>query len=248
MSRILPLMLISLIFIGCAGTPPISSELKKGVKTAVFIQQGTQPTLMKFGIVDAASFWKDFGAAHSVAVTSSELNRPSADKVMRDLLGDHSMSSQVAKKLMPLYANEWGVPYHSKKLFVMKKGKVKSDKNGFMSGIKTKADLVLVIEVPLVKFNEKKSLAGGLLAGLTLGTNEKDVAAEISVSFRAYKKDNLSRKHKLVREGNCYITEYNMDKKIPFKEVIKSKEKAKILWDDATEKGIKICGDLIKHF
>lgn len=247
MLRIISLLLTALIFSGCAAPYPPVSELKKGVKSAVFIQQGLQPTKMKFGIVDTASFWKDFGYTQSVLVTSNEVERPEADKIMRKLFGNNPMVSKLTQKLMPLYAHEWGVRYDPKKLYVMKKGRVDADKNGYMSGIKTTADAVFVLEVPLVRFNEKKSFGGALLAGFTLGTNEKDVTAEMFATITAYKKEPLTGKYKLARAGSCIINEFLMETSFPFTQVLKSKEKAKVLWDEATKKGMNICSNNIKR-
>src|SRR5262249_60429696 len=55
---------LAVVLAACASTPQVS-ELRSGVRTATFIQLGTEPLTYKLGVVDTGSFWSSYGGGGS---------------------------------------------------------------------------------------------------------------------------------------------------------------------------------------
>ena len=232
MHRIIPkiFVLLALFLLhSCAGTPPIS-ELRRSISNVTFIQHGAEPLSYAFGVVDSDAAKK--------AATVTE--------VMSDLYNNHPLVSDVSKSIMPQLAQIWRVPYRAGITRIIQKGAPLRDAQGNLTGIRPSTDLVLVVALDNLTLTEKKSFGRTLAAGFTLGTNTKKVSAETAVTMLAYKRDLITGQYKSIWTGECQGSAQASKIDYPFPEVIKSKEKAKELWDAATPVIIEACSKTLE--
>jgi hypothetical protein len=254
MNRIAPVLCLLLVLGGCASTPSVS-ELRGGVRSASFIQYGTEPLNYTFGVVDTGSFWAAHGGGVSSNLGFSAIaeiaagegradvarKAPAAAEVMKVLYGNHSLVKDVSNGVMPQLAQAWAVPFEPRQLRVMQPGKPLEDDQGNLIGASATTDLVLVFALNQLTLTEKFSAGGALAAGFTLGTNTKKVAAETTVTMRAYKQDPASGQYKKVWTGLCQGPAMFSSVSYPFPEVVQSREKARELWDAIVPVTIEYC-------
>lgn len=246
--------LIALLLNGCASSPSVS-ELRAGVGSATFIQYGTEPLTYSFGVVDTASFWGTHGSAvsgnlgHSAIAEiaaaegreETQKRAPAAAQAMKMLYGNHGLVSDVSGRVMPQLAQAWGVPYDPRQLRLMQPGKPIEDAQGNFIGPRANTDLVLVFAFNGLSLTEKFSAGGALAAGFTLGANTKNVAAETTVTLRAYKRDPASGQYKKVWTQLCQGMAMFSKVSYPFPEVMQSPEKARELWDAILPVTVESC-------
>lgn len=247
------LFTLALLLPGCA-TGPSLSELRGGVRSATFVQQGREPVQLGFGVVDTASFWATHGSGVSSQLGGGYLWRdleqggradvekraPTAADVMRWLYNKHPLVDQTSAALMPKLATLWDVPYEPAKVRVVDL-RVIEDQDGNFTAFAPTTDLVIVYSVQHLRLTERFTLGNALLAGVTFGTNTKNVTAELDIFYRAYKRDPASGKHKRAWHSGCGLHSAYMTTDLPFPEVVKSREKAKQLWDEASATTIDRC-------
>lgn len=244
---------LALLLAGCA-TGPSLSELRGDVRSATFVQQGREPVQLGFGVVDTASFWATYGSGVSSQLGGGYVWRdleqggqadvdkraPTAAEVMRWLYNKHPFVDQTSAALMPKLAALWGVPYDPAKLRVVDLRVVENQDGNFTAFAPT-TDLVIVYSVHSLRLTERFTVGNALLAGVTFGTNTKNVTAELDLFYKAYKRDPASGGHKRVWLGGCGLHSMYMTTDFPFPEVVKSQEKAKQLWDEASVKTVELC-------
>ncbi len=94
---------------------------------------------------------------------------------------------------------------------------------------------------------EKFSVGGAFAAGFTLGTNTKKVAAQTTVTLRAYRRDPASGQYRKVWTTLCQGPATNSKVEYPFPEVIESRDKARQLWDAAVPVTIESCSKILAY-
>lgn len=179
---------------GCATTLPVS-ELKQGVQTVAFVQNGTEPLSYSTGVIDTSSFWANYGngmnglAWDAVAAHEQKKQLSKAEQnaiLVKSLYGDSDLAPTVYREIMPKLADAWGQSYDPAELVVLdEKPAVVED--GKLKNFKSSADLVLMLEVNNINLTERFSMGGAFAAGLTMGTNTKSLTTEARVSMRAFK-------------------------------------------------------------
>ena len=253
-----PVFSILALLAGCASGPSLQ-ELRGDVKTATIVQHGKEPLRYAFGVVDTSSFWAAYGSGVSTQLgggalwqglessgKAEEMKRaPTVAEVMRGLYNNHPMVSQVSAALIPKFSAVWGQNYDPSRLRVVGSDTPIRDQNENFIAFNPVTDLVLVLEVSELMLNERQTMGRALAAGFSLGTNTKNVSAQVTVWLEAYKRDAASGKYKRVWLSSCGADANSMPIDFPFPEVIKSRDKAKQLWDAATPLTIERCG---KHF
>lgn len=247
------LLTLALLMPGCAAGPSLS-ELRGGARNATFVQQGREPVQLGFGVVDTSSFWATYGSGVSTQLGGGyvwrdleqggradvEKRAPTATDVMRWLYNRHTLVDRTSTALMPKLATLWGVPYEPSTLRVVDLRNIE-DQDGRFSAFTPATDLVIVYSVQNLRLTERFTVGNAILAGVTFGTNTKNVTAEVETSYRVYKRDPASGAHKRVWLGSCGVHSMYMTTDFPFPEVVKSREKAKQLWDEASAKTIELC-------
>jgi hypothetical protein len=248
---VFPLLLLG----GCAGGASLQ-ELRGDVKSATIVQHGKEPLRYTLGVVDTSSFWAAYGGGVSSQLgggavwqglessgKAEEMKRaPTVAEVMRNLYNNHPLVSQVSSALIPKYAAVWGQTYDPSRLRVVSSDTPVRDQNLNFVAFNPVTDLVLVFEVSELTLTERQTMGRALAAGFTLGTNTKSVSAQVTVWLEAYKRDAASGKYKRVWLSSCGADANSMPIDFPFPEVIKSRDKAKQLWDAATPLAIEKCG------
>jgi hypothetical protein len=257
MMRIASASFAVLLLYGCGSTPPVS-ELRAGVKSATFVQHGTEPLSYSFGVVDTASFWAQHGSAVSANLGGSLIaegaaaagrdasarKAPTATQLMKALYGNHPLVSETSRKVMPELARLWGVPYDQVR--VVQPGAPFEDAQGKLLALRPTTDLVLTFAVVELTLTEKFSVGGALAAGFTMGTNTKNVAAQTMAVMRAYKRDPATGEYAKVWTQPCGGLAMYSKVAYPFPEVMKSREKAKELWDAAMPLTMESCTKILE--
>lgn len=258
MNRVLACISISFLSLlmlgGCASGPSLH-ELRGDVKTATIVQHGKEPLRYTFGVVDSASFWATYGSGVSSQLGGGTLWRdlessgkaeqikraPTVAEAMRNLYNNHPLVNQVSSALIPKFSSVWGQHYDPSRLRVIGSDTPIRDQNLNFVAFNPVTDLVLVFEVSELMLTERQTMGRALAAGFTFGTNTKNVSAQVTVWLEAYKRDPASGKYKRVWLSSCGADANSMPIDFPFPEVIKSREKAKQLWDAAAPLTIEKC-------
>jgi hypothetical protein len=262
MKRIASALLAMLALYGCASGPQVS-ELRQGVHSVAFVQHGTEPLKYSFGVVDTSSFWAQNGGnlgagvglagqiagetAAQVGRDVSAKNAPTAAQIMKALYGNHPMVNETSRTVMPQLAKLWGVPYDARQVRVLQSDTPLMDKEGRMATIVGTPDLVLRFAVADLQLTEKFSVGGAFAAGFTMGTNTKNVAAQTTAVMSAWKRDPATGKYTNVWTQLCSGLAMYSKVAYPFPEVVKSRDKAKELWDANTQLTIESCSKVIEH-
>ena len=247
------LAFLSMLF-GCAGGPSLT-ELRQGANSVTIVQHGKEPLHYSFGVVDTSSFWAAYGSGVSSQLGGGLLwqdlessgraeqakRAPTVAEVMRWLYNDHPLTNQLADTLIPKFAAVWGQPFDKSRLRVIDADTPISDQNQNFTAFRPITDLVLVFEVRELTLTERQTLGRAFAAGFTLGTNTKNVTAQVTVWLEAYKRDSASGQYKRVWLSSCGANAISMPIDFPFPEVVKSREKAKQLWDAAAPLAIESC-------
>jgi len=253
MKRPLLLLPLLLTLAACASGPSIS-ELRANAHSATFVQRGHEPVRFGFGVVDTSSFWANYGSGVSSQLgggalwsglersgqVETEKRAPTAAEVMRWLYNKHPLVDQTGAALMPKLAVLWGVTYDPAKLRV--ETTPPEDREGNFVAFRPDTDLVIYYEVNNLLLTERFTAGNAILAGVTFGTNTKNVTAQLDLFYKTYRRDPASGKYKRIWVGGCGLHTMYMTTDFPFPEVVKSQPKAKQLWDEASAKIIERCG------
>ena len=154
--------------------------------------------------------------------------------------------NEVGRSVMPQLAQLWGVPYSPAQLRVVQPGTRLEDAQGNLVGIPASTDLVLLYAMPSVTMTEKFSVGGAFAAGFTMGTNTKNVAADTFVTLNAYKRDAAGGGYKKVWTGVCTGMAMHSKAQYPFPEVMRSREKAKEIFDAAVPTTVESCSQALQ--
>ncbi len=250
MKKYISLLPVLLALTACATSSPSISELRANARSATFVQHGHEPVRYGFGVVDTSSFWAAYGSGVSSQLGGGTLweglaadgraegqkRAPTVAEVMRWLYNKHPLVDRTGAALMPKLATVWGVAYNPAKLLILgNEIKAVEDQEGNFIAFRPDTDLVILYEVNNLLLTERFTMGNALLAGVTFGTNTKNVTA--CSSWR----DPASGQYKRIWLSGCGLHTMYMTTDFPFPEVIKSQAKAKQLWDEATSKTVEIC-------
>jgi len=172
---------------------------------------------------------------------------PTAAQIMKALYGNHPMVNDTSRKVMPELAKLWGMPYAADQLRVVQQGAPFEDAKGNLIGVRATTDLVLTFAVIQLELTEKFSVGGAFAAGFTMGTNTKNVAGQTLALMRAYKRDPATGEYAKVWTQMCGGMAMYSKVAYPFPEVMKSREKAKELWDATTPLTIESCTKVLEN-
>ena len=207
------------------------------------------------GVVDTSSFWATYGSGVSAQLGGGYLwqglessgkaeqakRAPTASEMLRALYNNHPLVNQASAALLPKLAAVWGQSYDPSRLRFVEATKPIHDQKLNFTAFTPATDLVLVFEVNDLTLTERQTMGRALAAGFTMGTNTKNVSAQVTVWLEAYKRDAASGQYTRVWLGSCGADANSMPIDFPFPDVMKSREKAKQLWDAATPLTIEKC-------
>jgi hypothetical protein len=154
----------------------------------IFVENGTAPLSYTTGVIDASSFWKQYGGSVGTNVggivgttisgesSAAALQHPNgADSPVQQILGENDLARTVNDAVIERLAAAWGFRYSPDQL-VLKDAPATIDPNSqLIKGLDSDADLILMTEVHNVNLTERFSMGGALASGLTLGTNRKSL-------------------------------------------------------------------------
>lgn len=237
---------------GCAMSPPIS-EVRGDLGKVELIQLRSEPMSYALGVVDARSFWAEYGddvagnlggsmlaqGVHANASKAEQERRPSTAELARSLAAGYPMTANLTRSLLPQVAAKWGVNFRSDRMRVVEDG-MPAVGDGYLHGYEGDADTVLASYLWFLKFTEKPTIGGALKAGFTLGTNVKHVTAEVAWHSAAYKRQPDGR-YKEVWRHVCWVPAAQNNQSVPFPELLKNPTQAQALLQDADEVAREFC-------
>lgn len=253
------LLLLGLVGLlgGCAATQPVS-ELRQGVQSAVFVQNGVEPVRYSTGVIDASSFWAEYGgqvgantggalwSAIGTAQQNKQLTKAEQNALMvKGLYGDHDLAATVYREVMPKLARAWGQPYDPAERVVLD-DQLALVEDGLLKNFKTDADLVLMLEVNNINLTERFSMGGAFAAGLTMGTNTKSLTVEAPVLMRAFKPsaDNPGN-YEMAWWRNCGPNYTTMETSYTMEELQEKPELMQEILDEARAQAVKNCTNVL---
>jgi hypothetical protein len=157
-----------------------------------FVENGDAPLSYTTGVVDAKSFWKQYGGSVGTNVgglvgttisaqsTAAAVRRPNgADSPVQQLLDENQLAPAANGSVIERLASAWGFTYKPDQSVVLKDHPAAIDSNTkLVSGLSSEADLILMTEIHNVNLTERFSMGGALAAGFTFGTNKKSLTTE----------------------------------------------------------------------
>lgn len=227
-----------------------------------FVENGAAPLTYTTGVVDAKSFWKQYGGSVGTNVggivgttistqsTAAALRHPNgADSPVAQILGENQLAPEVNGALIERLAAAWGFTYKPEELVVLKETPAVLDPNTkLITGLSSDADLILMSEVHNVNLTERFSMGGALAAGLTFGTNKKSVTTEVSVVLRAIQHNAADGSYKQIWAEVCGPNYTTMKTSYPLKDLVESHDKVMEIVKEATGQSIAICGRRLAAF
>lgn len=227
-----------------------------------FVENGDAPLSYTTGVVDAKSFWKQYGGSVGTDVggivgttiatqsTAAALRHPNgADSPVQQLLGENQLAPSINGAVIERLAAAWGFNYKPEQLNVLKDAPAVIDPNTkLIRGLSNDADLILMTEVHNVNLTERFSMGGALAAGVTFGTNKKSLTTEVSVVVRAVQHDAAAGGYKQIWSLVCGTNYTSMKTSYPLKELMESHEKVTEIVAEATERSIANCSRRLAAF
>jgi hypothetical protein len=227
-----------------------------------FIENGDTPLSYTTGVIDAASFWKQYGGSVGTNVggvvgttissqsTAAAMRHPNgADAPVQQLLGENQLAPTINGAVIKQLAGAWGFSFNPNQLVVIRDMPVTVDPNTkLIEGLKSDAELVLMTEVHNVNLTERFSMGGALAAGISFGTSKKSLTTEVSVVVRAIQHDAATGTYKQIWAEVCGPNYTTMKTSYPLKDLVDSHDKVLEIVNEATEKSIAICGRRLTAF
>jgi hypothetical protein len=227
-----------------------------------FVANGTEPLSYTTGVVDAASFWKQYGGSVGTNVggivgttisaesTGAAVRHPSgADSPVQQILGDNDLARTVNGAVIERLAAAWGFRYSPDQMLILKDAPATIDPNTqLVKGLDSDADLILMTEVRRVNLTERFSMGGALASGLTLGTNRKSLTLEVSVVTRAIAHNAGDGTYRQVWALVCGPNYTSMKTSYPLKDLVESHDKVMEVVKEATDKSIASCSQRLAVF
>jgi hypothetical protein len=255
------LLLVTSPIVVFAGRADVSHFDPQSTKVA-FVENSDAPLSYTTGVVDAKSFWKQYGGSVGTNVggivgttisaesTGAALRHPNgADSPVQQLLGENQLAPTVNGAVIERLAAAWGFPYKPEQLVVLKDRPTAIDPNTKLaSGLSSDADLILMTEIRNVNLTERFSMGGALAAGFTLGTNKKSLTTEVSVVMRAIQHNPADGSYKQIWSEACGTNYTTMKTSYPLKDLEGSHDKVIEIITEATEKSIANCSRRLAAF
>jgi hypothetical protein len=255
MNRIAGLALLILVPLCAMGRPPAIPHVDPQTTKVALMENGTEPLSYTTGVVDAASFWKQYGGSvgtnvggivgTSISSASgiAAAHRPNgADSPVRQLLGANQLAPSIQTALIGRVAAAWGLPYDPSQVIVLTDEPAVIDPNTQLArGVHSDADLVLMTEVHNLNLTERFSMGGALAAGFTLGTSKKSLTTEVSVVMRALQRDAGDGSYRQIWAEACGPNYTSMKTSYPLKQLSESHEKMMEILEEATRRAIELC-------
>jgi hypothetical protein len=227
-----------------------------------FVENGGAPLSYTTGVVDAKSFWKQYGGSVGTNVggivgttissqsSAAALRHPNgADSPVEEILGENQLAPTVNSAVLERLAAAWGFTYNPVQLVVLKDTPAVIDPNTqLIKGLSSDADLILMTEVRNVNLTERFSMGGALSAGLTFGTNKKSLTTEVSVVVRAIQHSTADGSFKQIWALVCGPNYTTMKTSYPLKELVESHDKVLEILQEATEQSIASCSRRLAAF
>lgn len=259
MKKLFILVGITLLFSGCAANPPVS-ELRQGVQSVVYVQNGVEPLRYSTGVIDASSFWAEYGSQMGAqtggtlwyALDASESKRQLTKaeqnaQMVRGLYAHHDLATAVYSDLMPKLARAWNQHYDAGELVVLDDNFAHVEE-GKLKNFKTSADLVLMLEVSNVNLTEIFSMGGAFAAGLTMGLNTKSLTTEASVLMRAFKPSETEPgSHELAWARSCGPNYTTMKSSYTLEELHEQPGRMQEILDEARTQAIEGCTNMLAN-
>jgi hypothetical protein len=227
-----------------------------------FVENGTAPLSYTTGVVDAASFWKQYGGSVGTNVggivgttisgesTAAALLHPNgADSPVRQILGDNDLARTVNDAVIERLATAWGFRYGPDQLAILKDAPATIDpETQLVKGLDSDAELILMTEVRRVNLTERFSMGGALASGITFGTNRKSLTLEVSVVTRAIAHNAGDGTYRQVWSLVCSPNYTSMKTSYPLKDLVDSHDKVMEIVHEATEQSISSCSRRLAAF
>ncbi|SDK40775.1 hypothetical protein [Microbulbifer yueqingensis] len=259
MKKVLLIIGLGILFTGCAATPPVS-ELRQGVQTVAYVQNGVEPLRYSTGVIDASSFWAAYGSQvggqtggalwHGLAAAGASEQLSKAEQnalLVKGLYGEHDLATAVFSDLMPKLARAWDQPYDEADLVVLADRPARVEE-GVLKNFETNADLVLMLEVSNLNLTEIFSMGGAFAAGLTMGLNTKSLTTEANVVMRAFKPSETDpRNYELAWWRMCGPNYTTMDTSYTMEELQEKPERMQEILDEAKGQAIEGCSAVLAN-
>ncbi|HZX30641.1 MAG TPA: hypothetical protein VFF03_04760 [Rhodocyclaceae bacterium] len=264
----------ALALVGCATAPPMTAdriaEIRTGVRSVTFVQNGAEPLSYAVGALDGKSSWagtqiqfqpgtsakadvQGAAAANLVFAIGGAIARESMKddpdyypRLLRELVGERKFANEIAPRVWPTFARAWQVTYDPEKVVVMPTGKDIPEKDDLYVGDDPGTDLVLMYSLDSFMLSEKPEMSVLWKAVFTAGMYDRPVVPYIRSRMLVYKRDTDGRLHR-VWGGICYEGDFfNADFAVQFPLLKAEPQRAGPMFDSAVVMAADTCSKALK--
>lgn len=266
----------ALALVGCATAPSMTSdriaEIRTGVRSVTFVQNGVEPLSYGVGALDGKSSWagtqiqfqpgtsakadvQGAAAANLVFAIGGAIARESMKddpdyypRLLRELVGERQFASEIAPRVWPAFARAWQVGYDPARVVVVPNAKAvaEKDKEDLYPGEDPGTDLVLMYSLDRFVLSEKPELSVLWKAVVTAGMYDRPVVPYILGRMSAYKRDTDGQLHR-IWGGICHDADFlNADFAVQFPLLKAEPQRAGPMFDSAVAMAAETCSKALK--
>lgn len=264
----------ALALTGCATAPPMNagriSEIRAGVSSVAFVQNGVEPLTYGVGALDGKSSWagtqiqfqagssakidaQGAAAANLVFAIGGAIARESMKddpdyypRLLQGLIGERRFTNEVAPRVWPTFARAWQINYDPERVVVVPNAQAISEKDDLYVGRDPGTDLVLMYSLDRFVLSEKPELSVLWKAVVTAGMYDRPVVPYIQGRMSVYKRDADGQLHR-IWAGICSDADFlNADFAVQFPLLKAEPQRAGPMFDSAVAMAENTCSKALK--
>jgi len=264
----------ALALAGCAATPPMNAsrvaEIRTGVRSVTFVQNGVEPLSYGVGAVDGKSSWAGpqiqfqagspakidtqaalaanvvFAVGGAIAREAMKDDPDYYPRLLRSLIGERQFTSEVAPRVWPTFARAWQVNYDPAQVVAVPNAKAVPEKGDLYQGSDPGTDLVLMYSLDRFMLSEKPEISVLWKSVFTAGMYDRPVVPYILGSMSVYKR-NAGGQLQRIWDGICSDMDFlNADFAVQFPLLKAEPQRAGPMFDSAVVMAADTCSKALK--
>lgn len=264
----------ALALAGCAAAPPMNAgritEIRAGVRSVTFVQNGAEPLSYGVGAVDGKSSWagpqiqfqagspakidaQAALAANAVFAVGGAIAREAMKddpdyypRLLRGLIGERQFTNEVAPRVWPTFTRAWQVNYDPARIVVVPNAQAVAEKGDLYVGNDPGTDLVLMYSLDRLMLSEKPELSVLWKSVVTAGMYDRPVVPYILGRLSVYQR-NANGKLQRIWGGICSDMDFlNADFAVQFPLLKAEPQRARPMFDSAVAMAADTCDKALK--
>lgn len=265
---------VVLALVGCATAPSINAnhiaEIRAGVQSVAFVQNGVEPLTYGVGALDGKSSWagpqigfqagssskmdvQGAAAANLVFAVGGAIARESMKddpdyypRLLRTLVGERQFTNEIAPRVWPAFAQAWQIAYDPAQVMVVPNAQAVTEKDDLYAGKDPGTDLVLMYSLDRFMLSEKPELSVLWKAVVTAGMYDRPVVPYIQGRMSVYKRNASGQLHRIWTSVCSDLDFLNADFAVQFPLLKAEPQRAGPMFDSAVAMAANTCNKALK--